>query len=466
MGGDGKGKGADHNALRDLGGLPSQEEEATAKAKAAAKGEHKGDAKKARLSIEGIDNFDAEDDVLIPPLQHEIPRRFALVTWAGTASVIYDRIDAALTASAKYGTQRTVSLLCMVTGMLAALCGITKTYMKENLSLPNTAGDGDMDNVDKGSTNTLVDRNLVYFANVNAGWLSKLCGFAKEGETYTLQYRPPCRLAVVDDPAPGTAFDPADVGTFQNRLRLRDNLRLYAILALTPFEITVMLWCWLSNIDMGNMVTICLATCIGDDVANVAVWRRRYAWLSRIYNARIAPGMVEFVQRVAERFRDWNALVTNPRALRFAPEFYLFTETQVSNLMAEALRGESALTGIKTVALNALNIAFELIFVYVLYILVPDGSFDINNVQALPRAGRIRCGLVLDKYFARTFTYFPSFVIYRQEDYDEAVRNFISQFHLYQLPLVCRYNAALPDGWLTTVLVKQRRRAERFGVTI
>ena len=101
MGGDGKGKGADHDALRDLGGLPSQEEEAAAKAKAAAKGAHKGDAKKARISIEGIDNFDVDDNVLIPPLQDEIPRRFALMTWEGTASVIYDRIDAALTASAK-----------------------------------------------------------------------------------------------------------------------------------------------------------------------------------------------------------------------------------------------------------------------------------------------------------------------------------------------------------------------------
>ena len=97
-----------------------------------------------------------------------------------------------------------------------------------------------------------------------------------ESETYTLQYHPPYRLAAVHDPAPGTAFDRADVGTFQNRFRLRDNLRLYAILALTPCEITVMLWCWLSNIDMNNMVTICLATCIGEDVANVAVWKHKH----------------------------------------------------------------------------------------------------------------------------------------------------------------------------------------------
>ena len=275
--GKGKGKHAATDALRGFAGFETQQEiadarEAAAKAKA-------GMSMKRKVE-DLLPQFTDGKGGLVPMLQKASVIEYFPYAPNQLARNFFQLINGAMTASAKYGVNRTIPAILVMCDVLATYHLILKQYCVQATTKTVTVVPGDNygpDATDKAALANTIDRMDLEMISQNA-WITEINGMFEDAQKNILSpmYKFVNFRHDADQCAAGTRVDFANTPTFEGCLMFSAPYQVWAENALTPVEIELMIISWFQGLEFGAMVALVLSMCFGQPRAGEQLLQRRF----------------------------------------------------------------------------------------------------------------------------------------------------------------------------------------------
>ena len=379
--------------------------------------------------------------------------------------VVYENINSAFQASAKFGVLRVIPFLTAVNDLLAIFAAVTFTYIEKSLiTYELVANDraNEPDAIAKGAyTNAFANCAYLYITQLNA-FMTRITGMAEDSFNNRTQmlYKFPS-LANDVDPI-GGPVDIGTIGTFDGRCLFDPQYQMFAELTLTPLELIFLMKLWLLNIDFLTARGFVIVLFWGQGRAADQVILRRYDCLHKAFAANIPLGAQNYVNQLAVQYPGLDDMIASLYRSPVIFQLYPFVNIGFADVLHKALRGDCGITRIAPMELKTAVFSTALFNRMALYI--TEGGFSATNPALVPVRGLITSDSQVSEEDGQNFVYLAGATLYGQATYNVAFQNFFNRSRYYCRPVTAQFEAELAQDFFTKVLQAHNNRiVSMFG---